>query len=184
LTRVLIVPLTRPYVVDYLDVWSSSVRDSLYSAGLGLDILVWPSVLKPPMDCFVWRRVQYLSSCLLRWLYSCLSRDFVEDYVVGVGYLDAFERGLNFVFGEASPSLRTAIVCTRRLDPRFYGGRPDFNLYVERVSKEIVHELGHLLGLEHCVNRECVMSFSNSVYDVDVKTRFFCKNCIKKLKRE
>jgi len=40
-----------------------------------------------------------------------------------------------------------------------------------------VHEIGHHLGLEHCHNRWCVMSFSPSVNDVDVKQKAFCNDC-------
>jgi archaemetzincin len=49
------------------------------------------------------------------------------------------------------------------------------------VEKETLHELGHILGLEHCPNPRCVMSFSNSIYDVDRKEARFCEMCKKKL---
>ena len=183
MTRILVIPLTRPYIIDYLNIWASNLRESFSKAGISIDVLIWPDVLKPSMDCFVWNRMQYLSHCLLRWLYNQVSRGF-EDYIIGIGYLDGFEYGLNFVFGEASPGLRTAIVYTKRLDPRFYEDRYNFNLYIERVSKEIVHELGHLLGLGHCSNTNCVMRFSNSVYEVDEKSKFFCRNCLAKLMKK
>lgn len=184
MTRVLIIPLTRPYITDYLSIWASSVKNSFSKAGIPLEVLVWPDVLKPPMECFVWSRMQYLSPCLLKWLYNKISRGLNSDYVVGIGYLDGFEYGLNFVFGEASPSLKTAIVYTKRLNPLFYSSKYDFNLYIKRCSKEIVHELGHLLGLGHCSNSKCVMRFSNSIYEVDAKTMFFCENCSAKLLRK
>ena len=183
LARVLIIPLTRPYVIDYLNIWASNLRESFSKVGMSVEVLIWPDVLKPPMDCFVWSRMQYLSPCLLKWLYNYVSKIF-EDYIIGIGYLDGFEHGLNFVFGEASPGLRTAIVYTKRLDPRFYGNRYDFNLYIQRVSKEVIHELGHLLDLGHCNNKECVMRFSNSVYEVDEKSMFFCRNCSAKLMKK
>ncbi len=179
---VLLVPLTRPFVYDYLGYWSSCVSDSLSRVGLKPYVYVWPSVEKPPMKCFVWSRRQYNSPCLLSWLYSRVSRS-TEFFVVGIGYLDAYSDALNFVFGEASPAMKTAIVYTRRLDPCFYGESFNPTKYVGRVATEIVHELGHLLGLPHCSSRECVMCFSNSVYDVDSKTRFFCRRCGNELKK-
>ncbi len=181
--EVLLIPLTRPYVFDYLGYWVSTTSDSLSKAGFDNRVYVWTSVEKPPMKCFVWSRMQYYSSCLLEWLYNRVSRH-TGFYIVGIGYLDAYASGLNFVFGEASPSHRTAIVYTKRLDPVFYSEEFNPTKYVGRVSTEIVHELGHLLGLLHCTTPGCVMNFSNSVYEVDTKDRFFCEKCILKLHRK
>jgi len=71
------------------------------------------------------------------------------------------------VFGLAIPILRTAVVSYYRLMGK--------NLLL-RLEKEIMHELGHLFGLDHCMNR-CVMRFSNSVYEVDLKPLGFCEKC-------
>lgn len=53
-----------------------------------------------------------------------------------------------------------------------------------RLLKETLHELGHLLGQEHCVGGEiwCVMGYSQNLSDLDAKYRTFCpfhKNEIK-----
>jgi archaemetzincin len=40
-----------------------------------------------------------------------------------------------------------------------------------------VHELGHVFGLEHCPDPECVMHFSNSLLDTDRKSTSFCSQC-------
>jgi archaemetzincin len=51
-------------------------------------------------------------------------------------------------------------------------------LFYERSAKEAVHELGHTLELQHCANPFCVMHFSNSIHDTDVKKNFLCANCL------
>ncbi len=98
---------------------------------------------------------------------------------------DIFAGELKFVFGLAMEDV--CLVSTTRLDPRFYG-EEDMekarSLFVERVIKEVVHELGHTMGLPHCDNEKCVMVFSNSVKDVDSKDKGFCKNCAKVLYKE
>jgi archaemetzincin len=40
-----------------------------------------------------------------------------------------------------------------------------------------VHELGHTYGLRHCRDPRCVMHFSNSLHDTDVKGAGFCPRC-------
>jgi len=47
-------------------------------------------------------------------------------------------------------------------------------------GKEAVHELGHTYGLKHCPNPACVMHFSNSLHDTDLKGWKFCPNCQRK----
>jgi archaemetzincin len=86
---------------------------------------------------------------------------------------DLYEEGLNFIFGLAQLGGSCAVVSTYRLkDTRE-------EVFLERVLKETNHELGHTFGLMHCRDSRCVMSFSNSLLDVDAKSRFFCESCIK-----
>uniref|UniRef100_A0A7C1PM53 Archemetzincin n=1 Tax=Thermofilum pendens TaxID=2269 RepID=A0A7C1PM53_THEPE len=92
---------------------------------------------------------------------------------------DGYVEGLNFVFGVAAECWG-GIVFTRRLYPEFYGGAPNETLLRIRLLKEVLHELGHSYGLTHCANN-CVMRFSNSVFDVDSKNAFYCSRCIREL---
>lgn len=100
------------------------------------------------------------------------------DRTIFITREDLFAGDLNFIFGLAQG--RRCIVATARLDPRFYG-ETDMEkakkLFSERVVKEAIHELGHTLGLPHCTDSKCVMSFSNSIEDVDLKGMHFCSKC-------
>ena len=79
------------------------------------------------------------------------------------------------------------ILSTVRLDPRFYREVEDATeakeLFIERLIKEALHELGHSIGLPHCKKKKCVMVFSNSIEQVDYKGSSFCDKCRKKLQR-
>jgi archaemetzincin len=122
-------------------------------------------------------RKQYLSSKLL----AALEKSEGEERVVGVADVDLYVPRLNFVFGEADILSRTAIVSLWRLRPEYYGLAPDEALFLERATKEIVHELGHTFGLGHCPNNKCVMHFSNSLADTDLKEAHFCNKCRPKI---
>ncbi len=102
--------------------------------------------------------------------------------VLGVTSVDLYVSGLNFVFGEARPVDGVCIISTYRLRPRFYGDEMDEKIFEKRILTEAVHEIGHLFNLRHCSNPNCVMFFSNSIFDTDKKGFLFCDNCKSKLK--
>ena len=39
------------------------------------------------------------------------------------------------------------------------------------------HEIGHLLGLGHCTNRECVMFKPDTLDELDRKKKQLCSSC-------
>jgi archaemetzincin len=118
-------------------------------------------------------RNQHLASVLLAGLPASGS----DDRVLGVVDVDIFAPGLNFVFGEADITGRRAIISLQRLQQEFYGLTKNEDIFQERTLKEAVHELGHTYGLDHCLNPACVMHFSNSLHDTDLKGWNFCPAC-------
>jgi archaemetzincin len=124
-------------------------------------------------------RKQYRSSKLIASLNS--SGRERDEKIVGVTGADIFAPGLNFVFGEADVASGTAVVSLCRLRQEYYGLAADEELFLERATKEIVHELGHTFGLGHCPNPGCVMHFSNSLADTDRKGAGFCDKCCPRL---
>ncbi len=96
---------------------------------------------------------------------------------IAVVSVDLFIPVLTFVFGEAQLSGTAAIVSTHRLDNRFYGLPVNPALMIQRLEKEIVHELGHTFGLYHCHQFECVMRSSTYVEEIDMKRVHPCSAC-------
>jgi archaemetzincin len=90
---------------------------------------------------------------------------------------DLFAAGLNFVFGEADVRGGCAIISLARLRAPYLGFALTTERLLRRTLIEAVHEVGHLLGLDHCPQSDCVMHFSNSLADTDRKTPDFCPRC-------
>jgi archaemetzincin len=132
-----------------------------------------------PLKAYNQRRGQYLASVFLDILKaSSIAQD---EKVLGIVDTDLYSKGAgenNFVFGQADPDSSVAIISLYRLKQEL---PPDYSLFINRVAKEAVHELGHTFGLGHCARTKCVMHFSNSLHDVDLKGMTFCSQCHPKL---
>jgi len=124
-------------------------------------------------------RKQYYSSAILEKLRNAGAE--VGERVLGLVDIDLYVPDLNFVFGEADVVENTAVISTKRLRQEYYGLPKDEELLLDRTLKESVHELGHTYGLGHCLDKNCVMYFSNSLQDTDFKSSSFCESCKRKL---
>ena len=136
-----------------------------------------------PENSYNPERNQYLSP-----LFLLSIRHFRDenkyDKILGITPLDLYIDQLNFVFGQAEFGLlaKAAMISLHRLYPEFYGQSPNKNLFLMRVVKEGIHEIGHTFGLEHC-NKQCIMVFSNSIMETDTKPARFCEDCLKKIQK-
>lgn len=92
-------------------------------------------------------------------------------FKLGVTALDICTPILTFVYGESQLGGKIALISLNRLQ----GGSPD--LAYERMAKIGVHEVGHILGLEHCWEIRCLMHFSRNLEQLDSLPLQFCSAC-------
>jgi archaemetzincin len=156
------------------------VKDELES--LNIKCRIMPKVFIPKEAYNQWRK-QYNAEVVMDLLSKVSEVKFIDKSIptLLLTAFDLYYAGLNFIFGLEDPAKSCAIVTLARLRPEFYDQKPTRGLLEERTVKEVIHELGHYLGLDHCHNIKCVMSFSPSVFDVDKKQKEFCEDCKIKL---
>jgi archaemetzincin len=120
-------------------------------------------------------RRQYNANTILRKIESGYASDNVKT--IGLFGVDLFIPILTYIFGQAYLNGNTGIASAYRLTNERYGLTPDETAFMERIAKEVIHELGHMYGLVHCTDPLCVMRSSTYVEDIDQKGRSFCPSC-------
>lgn len=133
----------------------------------------WPSYAFNP------DRKQYHSTSILRRLAQGLDLGDPDQRVLGVAEVDLYLPSLTFVFGEADPIGKAALVSNARLKQGYLRQPARREIMIERLVKEATHELGHTYGLLHCLSRSCVMLFSSTLREADRKPASFCSSCQK-----
>jgi len=152
------------------------------SAGIKLKFNHQCSILENidvPLYAFDSKRNQYSSTEILKKIAGLAPNDVLK--ILGVTDVDLFIPVLTFVFGQAQLNGRVSIISLHRLRQEYYGLPANGLLLIERAIKEAIHEIGHTFGMTHCSDNKCVMYFSNSVRNVDIKTDNFCNSCLKLL---
>jgi archaemetzincin len=138
-----------------------------------------PSIARPITsidEAFNSIRKQYHSTRIIAILENHPSLSSFQKKL-GITALDLYNPGMDgerFVIGESRSPGSSAIVSTYRLNC-------NSNEFDSRVKKEVIHELGHMIGLTHCSDPECVMCHSVTVSDTDTKRIEYCTVCRRSL---
>lgn len=126
---------------------------------------------------------QILTTDLLNILINRLPHDAFS--LLAITMEDLYpEPSWNFVFGQASLRHRVGVFSFARYDPAFYGqprGKDYLHLLLKRSCKVLVHEIGHMFSLPHCIYFRCVMNGSNHLKESDSRPLHLCPVCLRKL---
>ena len=96
--------------------------------------------------------------------------------IMAIVEVDLFIPILTHVYGEAQLGGKACVVSTFRLND----GLPTTNIgkvFLERIAKESIHELGHTFNLRHCRDHTCIMHYCRNEHDVDQKSNDLCRYC-------
>lgn len=124
-------------------------------------------------------RGQYKGNELLEAVDLTFSKN--KSKTIGIFNIDLFIPILTFIYGQAYLGGKSAIASSHRLSNARYGLKEDPVLFRNRLTKEVIHEIGHTFGLIHCYNTECVMRSSTYVEEIDQKSSNLCSHCRKKI---
>lgn len=135
-----------------------------------------------PDEAFNLKRNQFISDVILKHLRDKYAGPGCR--VLGVVEDDLYTANMNFIFGQADVVSAVALISLARLMPHIDSLKGAEGIVFRRALIEAIHELGHTYGLKHCSNPECVMFFSNSLRDTDMKTRKFCARCMHQIREK
>jgi archaemetzincin len=134
---------------------------------LGLFTDIQPSRSKPDY-AFMPVRNQYDASKILK---SLAAETDGAPLKLGLTQNDLSIPILTYVFGESQLGGKAAVISLHRLF------NIDRQIVYQRAAKIGVHEVGHLLGLEHCWEAGCLMRFSKQLEQLDRLPLRFCSSC-------
>lgn len=135
---------------------------------LRIKTLILPA-LDHPDYAFDKRRLQYNAGTLINQLepqtFSGCSK------VIALVDGDLFIPVFSFVLGEARMGGSCALVSLYRLQKK-----------PARAAKVALHEFGHLMNLDHCHEKKCVMKFSKDIEQLDSISNIFCNYCLDQIR--
>ncbi len=171
--KIVVVPLGE---IDYLLI--NRLASRLVSHfNIGVDILQGARL---PREAYNEQRIQYYSTVILSKLE--ILRSSPGEKMLGVVDEDLYIPTQNFVFGEADPVGKAAVISLFRLKRENYEMLDEEKVLFSRALKESIHQLGRLWGFADCRNPKCVMYVPDNVTDVDRKGMRFCDNCLRKVR--
>ncbi|MCL4501265.1 MAG: peptidase M54 [Deltaproteobacteria bacterium] len=128
-----------------------------------------------PMQTYHVQREQNHSTRLLEYLLD--DGDLEPFQILGITAADLYIPIFTFVFGEAQLDGRAAIISIFRPSGGAGGSLPSKAVFLGRLLKLSLHELGHSFGVGHCQQPGCLMGFSANLEKLDLKPLAFCQYC-------
>jgi archaemetzincin len=88
--------------------------------------------------------------------------------------------GWDFVYGQARPRMRVAVVSFNRIEHAGLAADAKRST-LERTVKVASHEIAHVLAMRHCTAYACNMCGADPIEELDANPAWFCPECAAKI---
>jgi archaemetzincin len=133
------------------------------------------------------KRVQIRTGDVLDWLETRIPASTYGLVAVAEGDLYP-EESWNFVFGQATLATGVGVFSLARMDPSFPAesapatrSASEREVILRRGLKIVTHEVGHMFGIEHCLEGLCLMNGCNHMDEMDRAPLHMCPECLHKV---
>lgn len=154
-------------LLGQVDETAVSIVAANLQAVMGLNTRVQPPREKPEY-AYLLGRGQFDAAKIIG---ALADLENMAPFVLGLTVFDLCTPILTFVYGESQLGGRAAVISLQRLTD------PDPELPLLRAAKISLHEVGHLLGIGHCWQPDCLMHFSSNLETLDALQPQFCSAC-------
>ena len=144
--------------------------------GRSVDIL---KGMKVPEEAYNVIRNQHYASIILAKLERVKANP--RELIMGIAEEDIYLPDESHILGHSDPILGTAVVSLFNIRQEFYGLPEDDSKVYDRLFKQSVHQMAHLLSMTSCRNPKCVNFYSQDMFDIDSKGEKFCDVCKRQL---
>ncbi|MCX6251417.1 MAG: hypothetical protein NTX61_11775 [Bacteroidetes bacterium] len=132
-----------------------------------------------PESAYNSHRERYIADSLLDYLETV--RTSTVNYIVGLTNKDISTKKGKYsdwgIFGMGYMPGDVCVVSTYRLSDE----STNQTVLQDRLTKTVLHELGHNFGLDHCSIVGCLMEADDYGDKIDTEGKWFCKKCQDKL---
>jgi archaemetzincin len=140
----------------------------------GLPIKIIPKKAKRKHEGFLQLNTAYINYKIL---YPSKPKDAIAYLAITTSDLYP-SKDWNFVFGRADQLNKVGVSSIARYN---YPNSVNYNETLSRIIKTSAHEIGHMMGIEHCISASCLMNGSNSLKESDSQPQVMCSECFVKL---
>lgn len=153
------------------DVMLSEVKDHIKNIyGLEIGVISLEQNLNYAYNS---KRNQYLAEDIIQEVRKIKKQEY-ETWLTIVD-VDLYTVDSDFILGLACSKAGISIISINRLKQQFYNLEENKIIFLTRLKKVAIHEIGHLFNLdEFCHSKKCVMQCS---YPLDARDSHLCESC-------